>query len=140
MRQRICYFLVVFVVGFCGNIFSQHDSLPVNTFRKKIHTNKNGIKSPGLQPGNATFPVKSGIKKPVRTFSEQKNKNSFYKPETALFLHRPVPQDYYSSNLSFFCKKELQIEKLSSVPLRFRLGSLDYVNWLEQKPNAMRPQ
>lgn len=140
MRQRICYFLVVFVQGFCGTIFSQQDSLPVNTFSKKSHINNNSFQAPGLQPANVTFLVKTGLKKTVRAFSEQKNKNSFYKPETALFLHWPVPQDHYSSNLSFFCKKELQIEKLTSVPLRFRLGSLDYVNWLERKPNAMRPQ
>ncbi|MEO7531210.1 MAG: hypothetical protein ABIS69_07355 [Sediminibacterium sp.] len=46
---------------------------------------------------------------------------------------RLLPQDYYSNNLSFFCKKELQIEKLTKVPFRVRLGSLDYVNSLEGK-------
>jgi hypothetical protein len=46
---------------------------------------------------------------------------------------RLLPQDYYSTNLGFFCKKELQIEKLTKVPFRVRLGSLDYVNALEGK-------
>ena len=46
---------------------------------------------------------------------------------------RPVAQDLYSNNLSFFCKKELQIEKLTKIPFRIRLGSLDYVNALEGK-------
>lgn len=46
---------------------------------------------------------------------------------------RVVSQDYYSNNLGFFCKKELQLEKLTKIPVRVRLGSLDYVNALEGK-------
>lgn len=52
---------------------------------------------------------------------------------------RLLPDDYYSKNLSFFCKKELQLEKITKVPFRFRLGSLDHVNMLEGKQRSFKP-
>lgn len=48
-----------------------------------------------------------------------------------------VSSNYYSCNFSFFCKQELRFEKSTKIPLRFRLGSLQYNDYLEKKPNAI---
>jgi len=46
---------------------------------------------------------------------------------------RIIPADYYTKNLGFFCKKELQLEKATKIPFRFRLGSIEYTDHLEGK-------
>jgi hypothetical protein len=55
------------------------------------------------------------------------------------FINLPS-SSYYIDKLGIFCKKELQLDQLTPMPIRFRLGSLEYVNWMEQKPNAIKPQ
>jgi len=44
-----------------------------------------------------------------------------------------IQPDFYSTHLGFFCTQEIKIEKQWHVPLIFRLGSVEYNNWLEQK-------
>jgi hypothetical protein len=46
---------------------------------------------------------------------------------------RLLAPDYYVKGLGFFCKKELQLEKITKIPFRFRLGTLDYVDKMEGK-------
>jgi len=44
-----------------------------------------------------------------------------------------VRKDLYTKNFGFFCRQEWKIEKSTKIPLRFRLGSLEQCNILEQK-------
>jgi hypothetical protein len=46
---------------------------------------------------------------------------------------RTLENDYYTHHFGFFCKEELEFEKKTRVPLRFRLGSLEQCNYLEGK-------
>lgn len=57
----------------------------------------------------------------------------------ALFSPVPPPRlnavdgSYYATQMGFFCKEELSIQKTTRLPVFFRLGSLEYVNKLEGK-------
>jgi len=48
--------------------------------------------------------------------------------------HDFLKYDDYTGSLGYFCRKEVEIEKMTHLPLRFRLGSLQEVNRLEGKP------
>ena len=76
------------------------------------------------------------MKLPVKNYFKNDDGN----PSQNKTLLKILPSAWYSTHLGFFCKKELQLEKMIAVPFRFRIGSLDYVNYLEQKPNATRPR
>ena len=44
-----------------------------------------------------------------------------------------VPGNYYTQHFGIMCKKELALEKVTKIPFRFRLGSLQQCNYLEGK-------
>jgi hypothetical protein len=47
-----------------------------------------------------------------------------------------VSPNFYVKNLGFFCKQELKWEAATGIPLKFRLGSVQYCDWMEGKKNT----
>jgi hypothetical protein len=49
-----------------------------------------------------------------------------------------INSNFYTQSFGFFCKKELQIEKVIKFPLKFRLGSVQQCDWMEGKVSATK--
>ena len=50
-----------------------------------------------------------------------------------------LPQNFYNQHKGYVCKKEDQLQKLTGLNLFIRLGNKTYVDYLERKPNAIKP-
>jgi hypothetical protein len=163
MRQRFIFYLVVLLLMFSGEIFGQAvaenigGKQDMGRFPKIIPASKPGYR---IVMGKASLPpyrIGSGIliKFPIdyealKKFDFEKQLRIDFRTSDLLtgkpkpsfsLLPKPVLEScFYASHLGYFCQKELQIQKLTSLPIHFRLGSMDYVNYMEQKPNAVKPQ
>jgi hypothetical protein len=49
---------------------------------------------------------------------------------------KTIPAQYYVQTLGFFCQKERLLQQKTGLNIFFRLGNKEYVDYLEQKPNA----
>ena len=115
--QRAYCFLVVLLFVIPAKIFCQQQ-MPLSAqnlphalfFSENFHTKLSYSQAAYLKPVADHYPIPLGN----------------------ILINQP---EFYISRLPFFCKKEFQFEKNTSVPLRVRLGSLDYVNKLEGKRN-----
>jgi hypothetical protein len=66
---------------------------------------------------------------------------NYYFYNSLAYRLRPVDNmgispKFYVNNLGFFCRQELKLQAITRVPVKFRLGSLPYNDWMEGKINA----
>ena len=121
--QRVYQFLVVLLLMLPAKSFSQQQ-MP-----------RNGQNS----PHTVSFLENFQVKKFQSSYANYLfNSGASYRFTPSAFYVTPGSAEIIRSglilqNLPFFCKKEFQFEKTTSIPLRVRLGSLEYVNRLEGK-------
>lgn len=135
MAKRFFYLVVVLIFMFSGSAPAQQQF--VENFSKTpaiLHF------SDSISPGHSRilkFP-----KSPEGQFHRKivTNRIDLVKNQVPLLKISPVQNHFNIHRQSFFCRKEWQFEEATSIPLRLRLGSLEYTNYLEKKPNALRPQ
>jgi len=88
---------------------------------------------------NATFAQKTSIQKDNLLSSELAKTQSVRHFATntfpaAVLQYKPfLSPQFYSSQLGFFCKQEIKFDKITKIPFRFRLGSVDQCDKLEGK-------
>ncbi len=85
-----------------------------------------------------------GLRLPNLTFSTQfpllqappyQKSNQAVNPVATSTSLAPIaqPSIYRLEHLAFFCRIEVELEKATRFPVKFRLGDVQYVDWLEGK-------
>lgn len=84
------------------------------------------VRAPAL-PGKQLF---AGAAEPLEKKGRQ--------PALPVIFHRrqAIPNIYSYRDLAFFCKLEVQLERRTNIPIKFRLGDVLYVDYLEGKRDS----
>jgi|GEM_PF-2047390 len=129
--QRFFKILSLIITFSQCSAFGQTKSLPTAPYREKYFftdghiTQIKNFKYEDKKMGNFPFSPRYANFLPVYCVSANASGCNSYTFQ--------IPYSTYYRSIGFFCKKELQFQNATTVPLKFRLGSLDYVNKLEGK-------
>jgi len=104
-KSKILFFCMIFVAG---NAFSQN--IPLKAGKTLLMQQ---VFKPSTTLALQHFPDKRIVA-----------------PSTPVVFLSP---NFYASQLGFFCKQEIKFDKVTKVPFRFRLGSVEECNRLEGK-------
>jgi len=128
-KAKILFFCMIFVAGGAiGQNFTANPIVSTDFFNVKINYSAIAANN------NLAFFYKYAGKK--QTIIKTDIEPVIIMPS---FSCTVINANHYTTNFGFFCKKELQFEKVTKIPLRFRLGSLQYNDYLEGKPNTVNP-
>ena len=151
MAQRILSLLVVCLAVAIGKISGQ--AKPVMDFieiSSESKTWNSFAPARFSENGLPDFLHKKMVKKILSPFTlhlaAQSERTQYFQPQKAFYLgtlkrmnapsklpsiHLGFSPDFVVRNFSFICRNEYRFEQTTGIPLRVRLGSLDYVNGLE---------
>lgn len=126
MAERKFFIVVVCFLFFNIASYAQHKSVEFfPDFISKPLSNQYNTRIKFVQQQGLNINAKTSFRMILSTTSKKEN----------FFSLAP---DFYNNHIGFFCQQELKFEKATAIPLRFRLGSVAYTDYLEQKPNALR--
>ncbi|HMG68355.1 MAG TPA: hypothetical protein VK588_11745 [Chitinophagaceae bacterium] len=119
--ERVYWFLVVLLLILPAKIFAQQQMPRIGQYSPHILQFSEGLRK-NLE-----------LSDPNKKSYHYLFTNGVSPVSVNPFTIRMIQPQFYISNLPFFCKKEFEFEKSTAIPLRVRLGSLEYVNRLEGK-------
>lgn len=135
MPERFFFLVVVQILLFPGE--SPGQQIPLGKILKNVPTEAFSHLMLKKKIGVLKFSKNFSYPGSNRKISNRFNLQASQMPSLKI---SPFQNHFDVQKLSFFCQKEWQFEKATSIPLRFRLGSLAYSDYLEQKPNATKPR